>query len=82
MSEINDKSYLQFDKLKQQISSSLENLNKSTFVFDEMISDYNLLYQKYIDKQLVQEQNPRLNTMSMCISAKEFISKKLDRISS
>ena len=78
MSEINDKSYLQFDKLKQQISSSLENLNKSTFVFDEMISDYNLLYQKYIDKQLVQEQNPRLNTMSMCISAKEFISKKLD----
>jgi uncharacterized membrane-anchored protein YhcB (DUF1043 family) len=75
MSEINNELNLQHDQLKQKISSSLENLNKSTFVFDEMISDYNLLYQKYIDIQLAQEQNPRLNTMSINIAKKEIITK-------
>jgi len=75
MSEINNELNLQHDQLKQKISSSLENLNKSTFVFDEMISDYNLLYQKYIDIQLAQEQNPRLNNMSISIAKKEIITK-------
>ena len=79
MSEINNELNLQHDQLKQKISSSLENLNKSTFVFDEMISDYNLLYQKYIDIQLAPEQNPRLNTMSMSIAKKEIITKKVDK---
>jgi len=79
MSEINNELNLQYDQLKQKISSSLENLNKSTFVFDEMISDYNLLYQKYIDIQLVQEQNPRLNNMSISLVKNEINTKKLDK---
>ena len=79
MSEINNELNLQHDQLKQKISSSLENLNKSTFVFDEMISDYNLLYQKYIDIQLVQEQNPRLNNMSISLVKNEINTKKLDK---
>ena len=79
MSEINNELNFQHDQLKQKIASSLENLNKSTFVFDEMISDYNLLYQKYIDIQLVQEQNPRLNNMSISLVKNEINTKKLDK---
>ena len=63
MLEINDESKLQHNKLRQKISVSVENLNKSTFVFDEMISDYNSLYQKYINLKL-NEQKQFINNIS------------------
>ena len=62
MSQINDKSKPGHEQLKQKISESLEKLNKSTFVFDEMISDYSILYKKYIDNQ---EQNSRVNNVGL-----------------
>ena len=76
MSEINDNTKLQYDQMRQKISISLENLNKSTFAFDEMISDYNSLYKKYIDMQMGQEQNPRKNTMSF---SSNLITKKSEK---
>ena len=51
MIEINEQSKLQHNQLKQKISLSLEKLNKSTFVFDEIITDYNYLYKKFINLQ-------------------------------
>ena len=76
MSEINDNTKLQHDQMRQKISISLENLNKSTFAFDEMISDYNSLYKKYTDMQMGQEQNPRKNTMSF---SSNLITKKSEK---
>ena len=49
MSEINEEQNLTHEQLKQKISSSPQNLNKSTLDFDEMIQDYNLLHKKYGD---------------------------------
>ena len=74
MSEIIDESKQDHEKLKQKICSSVEKLNKSTFVFDSMIEDYNLLYQKYIDLQIAQEQNQR----SMSFQKRETIIAKRD----
>ena len=74
MSEIIDESKQDHEKLKQKICSSVEKLNKSTFVFDSMIEDYNLLYQKYIDLQISQEQNQR----SMSFQKRETIIAKRD----
>jgi len=71
MSEMNEKQNLTHEELKQKISSSLQNLNKSTFVFDEMIQDYNLLHKKYDDMKILLEQNQRINT-----TKKEEVSKK------
>ena len=51
MLEINEQSKLQHNQLKQKISLSLEKLNKSTFAFDEIITDYNYLYKKFINLQ-------------------------------
>ena len=53
------------DTLKLKIKDKLTNLNKSNEVFDDMINDYNILYQKYIGIQLRDEQRQRLNTISM-----------------
>ena len=61
-------------KLKLKISDSLEKLNKSSLVFDDMINDYNTLYSKYINIQLMAEQNQRLNKIQL-IKAQENISK-------
>ena len=47
------------NSLKLKISDSLEKLNKSSLVFDDMINDYNTLYTKYINIQLMAEQNQR-----------------------
>jgi hypothetical protein len=52
------------DTLKLKIKDKLANLNKSNEVFDDMINDYNILYQKYIGIQLREEQRQRLNTIS------------------
>lgn len=52
------------DTLKSKIKDKLTNLNKNSEVFDEMINDYNILYQKYIGIQLREEQRQRLNTIS------------------
>ena len=68
---MNEKDNLNHEELKQKISTSLQDLNKSTFVFDEMIQDYNLLHKKYDDLQKLLEQNQRLNT-----TKKEDVSKK------
>ena len=38
-------------QLKLKISDSLEKLNKSSLVFDDMINDYNTLDTKYINIQ-------------------------------
>ena len=46
--------------LKLKISQTLNNLNKSSQVFDEMINDYNTLYKKYMNIQKMPEQNQRL----------------------
>ena len=59
MLKINEQSKLQHNQLKQKISLSLEKLNKSTFVFDEIITDYNYLYKKFINLKyntLIKEQ--------------------------
>ena len=71
MSEMKEKQNLTHEELKQKISSSLQNLNKSTFVFDEMIQDYNLLHKKYDDMKILLEQNQRINA-----TKKEEVSKK------
>ena len=60
--EINNDIKLDHEKLRQKITSSVKNRNKITFVYDSMIEDYNLLYKKYIDIQIAQEQNQRLVT--------------------
>ena len=52
------------DTLKSKIKDKLTNLNKNSEVFDEMINDYNILYQKYIGIQIREEQRQRLNTIS------------------
>ena len=52
--------------LKSKISQTLNNLNKSSKVFDDMINDYNALYKKYMNIQKLPEQNQRnqrLNTI-------------------
>jgi WD40 repeat protein len=74
MEETNDNSKQDHEKLKQKIFSSVEKLNKSTFVFDSMIEDYNLLYEKYIELQIAQEQNQR----SMSLKKRESIISKGD----
>jgi len=61
-------------KLKLKISDSLEKLNKSSLVFDDMINDYNTLYTKYINIQLMAEQNQRFNKLQM-MKAQENVSK-------
>ena len=61
-------------KLKLKISDSLEKLNKSSLVFDDMINDYNTLYTKYINIQLVAEQNQRFNKLQL-MKAQENVSK-------
>ena len=60
--------------LKKKISESLENLNQSSQVFDDMINDYNTLYQKYISIQIMAEQNQRLNSIQLS-KAQENVSK-------
>jgi len=52
-------------QLKKKISESLENLNQSSQVFDDMINDYNTLYEKYISIQLMAEQNQRLSSIQL-----------------
>ena len=76
MEEIND-NIKPYEQLKQKISSSLENLNKSTFAYDKMIEDYNILYMKYIDLQIGAEQNQRLG--NKIILKKEIKEKKVDK---
>ena len=76
MEEIND-NIKPYEQLKQKISSSLENLNKSTFAYDKMIEDYNILYMKYIDLQIGAEQNQRLG--NKIILKKETTEKKVDK---
>ena len=61
-------------KLKLKISDSLEKLNKSSLVFDDMINDYNTLYTKYINIQLMAEQNQRFNKLQL-MKAQENVSK-------
>ena len=61
-------------KLKLKISDSLEKLNKNSLVFDDMINDYNSLYSKYINIQLMAEQNQRINKMQL-MKAQENVSK-------
>ena len=53
------------NQLKKKIAESLENLNQSSQVFEHMISDYNILYQKYINIQIMAEQNQRLNSIQL-----------------
>lgn len=53
------------DTLKLKIKDKLTNLNKSNEVFDDMINDYNILYQKYIGIQIREEQRQRMNTISL-----------------
>ena len=52
-------------QLKKKIAQSLDNLNQSSQVFDDMITDYNVLYQKYISIQLMAEQNQRLSSIQL-----------------
>ena len=52
-------------QLKKKIAKSLENLNQSSQVFDDMINDYNTLYEKYISIQLMAEQNQRLSSIQL-----------------
>ena len=52
-------------QLKKKIAKSLDNLNKSSQVFDDMITDYNVLYQKYISIQLRTEQSQRLSSIQL-----------------
>ena len=61
-------------QLKLKISDSLEKLNKSSLVFDDMINDYNTLYTKYINIQLMAEQNQRFNKLQL-MKAQENVSK-------
>ena len=61
-------------KLKLKISDSLEKLNKSSLVFDDMINDYNTLYTKYINIQLMAEQNQRFNKLQL-MKVQENVSK-------
>ena len=53
------------NQLKKKIAESLENLNQSSQVFEHMINDYNILYQKYINIQIMAEQNQRLNSIQL-----------------
>ena len=53
------------DQLKRKITESLDRLNQSSLVFDDMINDYNTLYQKYISIQIMAEQNQRLNSIQL-----------------
>ena len=62
------------NQLKLKISKSLEKLNKSSLVFDDMINDYNTLYTKYINIQLMAEQNQRFNKLQL-MKAQENVSK-------
>jgi hypothetical protein len=52
-------------QLKKKIAESLDNLNQSSRVFDDMINDYNILYQKYISIQIMAEQNQRLTSIQL-----------------
>ena len=52
-------------QLKKKIAQSLDNLNLSSRVFDDMINDYNILYQKYISIQIMAEQNQRLTSIQL-----------------
>jgi hypothetical protein len=61
-------------QLKLKISDSLEKLNKSSLVFDDMINDYNTLYTKYINIQLMAEQNQRFNKLQL-MKVQENVSK-------
>jgi WD40 repeat protein len=61
-------------QFKLKISDSLEKLNKSSLVFDDMINDYNTLYTKYINIQLMAEQNQRFNKLQL-MKVKENVSK-------
>ena len=53
------------NQLKMKISKSLESLNQSSHVFDEMIKDYKTLYEKYINSRLASEQTQRLNSIQL-----------------
>ena len=53
------------NQIKKKISESLEKLNQSSRVFDDMINDYNTLYQKYISIQIMAEQNQRINSIQL-----------------
>lgn len=44
-----------FDNLKSKISSKLDNLNKNSLIFDEMIREYNILYKNYNEIKLRKE---------------------------
>jgi len=62
------------NQIKKKISESLEKLNQSSRVFDDMINDYNTLYQKYISIQLMAEQNQRINSIQLS-KAQENVAK-------
>ena len=53
------------EEIKKKISESLENLNQSSQVFENMINDYKILYDKYINIQILAEQNQRLNSIQI-----------------
>ena len=60
--------------LKSKISQTLNSLNKSSKVFDDMINDYNTLYKKYMNIQKLPEQNQRnqrLNTVQFFTKPEE-----------
>ena len=61
--------------LKQKIAKSLEDLNQSSHVFDEMIKDYKTLYEKYINNRLAAEQTQRLNSMQLLKTQETFVKK-------
>ena len=61
-------------QLKMKISKSLESLNQSSQVFDEMIKDYKILYEKYIYNRLASEKTQRLNSIQLS-KAQEGLSK-------
>ena len=51
--------------LKKKIAKNLDTLNKSSLVFDEMIMDYNVLYQKYISIQSMYDRNQRVKNIQL-----------------
>lgn len=53
-----------YNTLTLKIKGTLTKLNKSTEVFDDMINDYNILYQKYIGIQVREEQRQRMSTIA------------------
>ena len=64
--------------LKKKISESLDNLNQSSQVFEHMIADYKILYDKYISIQVMAEQNQRLNSIQLS-KVQENVS-KMDQV--